>query len=762
MDLAQKISQYLTELYLPGAVAIWCSLLFGMAALWGYASAMAGDPRGLAFGRRAYRFYAAALTLACAVLATLLLMRDFRIEYIHSYSGLDLATHFQFAAFWAGQKGSFLLWLLWGTLLGVLLLKTVGKKEATVMSIYTLTLFGLLLILVRENPFVMLAETPVDGKGLNPLLQDEWMVIHPPIMFIGYSLTAIPFAFAIAAMWRRDYKDWAVRAFPWALGAFGVLGLAILLGGYWAYETLGWGGYWGWDPVENASLIPFILSTALIHGLHMERTKGRFRRMNLILACLGYLSVLYGTFLTRSGVLADFSVHSFVDLGISGLLIIQMAFFVGISVWLLATRLGAVKTAPNEDEPISRGFFMILGSITLLVSAILVTLGTSAPLLTKVMENPAQVGPAWYNTVHMPLALVMAGLLAMVPALTWKGMAWEQSKKKFAVAAVIALVLTVGCILWPGVSNPFHVVIVFLAAMAIITNAQKTVARYRVGGLAGSGGYLAHVGVGLMLIGFLASSAYDHSTKVVLEQGVPHQVADRTFTFERFIPRQGDEKEAMEVKVEEPGRKPIYIYPRLFLNNRTRQLMANPDIRKTMAMDLYVSPIEYRPAQEARDGAMIELAKDQGATLDDGTKVRFLGFELDAESGNALAQMENGGMVAVGASVELQRNGETLQVLPIYRLDPASRRIETPPLAVPGGGVIRLTGIDPSQGAVRLDFRGIGGIAESRPASLAVDITSKPLINLVWFGLIVVLMGGGLATSHRLWHIRVHEQVSGG
>ena len=181
--------------------------------------------------------------------------------------------------------------------------------------------------MVRENPFVMLAEAPLDGAGLNPLLQDDWMVIHPPIMFIGYAAGAIPFAFAAAAMWRRDTSKWAARAFPWALGGFLVLGTAILMGGYWAYKTLGWGGYWGWDLVENASLIPWLLGIVLIHGLYLERTRGRFRRANLVIACLIYLSVLYGTFLTRSGVLADFSVHSFVDLGISRWLLAWMGFF---------------------------------------------------------------------------------------------------------------------------------------------------------------------------------------------------------------------------------------------------------------------------------------------------------------------------------------------------------------------------------------------------------------------------------------------------
>ena len=193
----------LSHLYLPGAVTIWCAVFFGLAALWGYSQALRLSPVGggptaqedaLAFARRGYLFFTMSIVLGAAVLFMCLARRDFRIEYVSQYSGLDLPFHFQIAAFWAGQKGSFLIWLVWGALLGLPLGRSAGRDEPAVMGVYLLTLFGLLFILVRENPFVMLTETPLDGAGLNPLLQDDWMVIHPPIMFIGYAAGAIPFA----------------------------------------------------------------------------------------------------------------------------------------------------------------------------------------------------------------------------------------------------------------------------------------------------------------------------------------------------------------------------------------------------------------------------------------------------------------------------------------------------------------------------------------------------------------------------------------
>jgi cytochrome c-type biogenesis protein CcmF len=743
--------EYLSHLYLPGAMTLWCAFVFAAAALVGYADVLSGRDSSLQFARRSYGFFAISILLTGMLMILLLLLRDYRIEYVYQYSGNDLPTHYQFAAFWAGQKGSFLIWLTWGSLLGLLVQRTAGKSknEAAVMGIYTLTVVALLLILIRENPFKMLPQTPGDGQGLNPLLQDNWMVIHPPIMFIGYAATAIPFAFAMASLWRRDYDGWAARAFPWALGGFLVLGTAILMGGYWAYKTLGWGGFWGWDPVENASLIPWIFGTVMIHGLHMERTRGRYRRANYVFATLTYMSVLYGTFLTRSGVLADFSVHSFVDLGISGWLIALMGTFAALSVFLLATRLRQVPTQPNEDPSLSRGTFMVLASIVLLVLALVITAGTSAPLLTRFMENPGQVGPSFYNQVGLPIALAIAMLLAFVPYLTWKGENdAEKIVRQLAVPGLFALVVAAGAVIWK-VHQPFHVLFIFFAALALATNSHKTVLKYKAGGLRGAGGYLAHVGVGVILLGVIASSAYDESTKVTLEMGVPRQVGDAKLTFTRMVPRNGFEKEGMAIAVERGG-KHFTVTPRMFMNDRTRQLMVNPDIKSSLLADFYVSPIEFDPGQ-----SNLQLAKGDSGQVGNMT-VRFVKFDLDAE-GNAMAQMAAGKPVVIGADLEVVKDGQTLPVKPLYQLNAATGQVEAIPAALPGGGQIAVTGIDATSGAVRLEVAGI-----NLPARLSVDVTHKPLIQLVWGGLYIVLIGGLMATVSRLRQVRMQDRVAEG
>jgi cytochrome c-type biogenesis protein CcmF len=605
------------------------------------------------------------------------------------------------------------------------------------MGLYTLTLLGLLLILVRENPFVMLKQTPLDGQGLNPLLQDNWMVIHPPIMFIGYAATAIPFAFAMASLWRRKYDGWAARAFPWALGGFLVLGTAILMGGYWAYKTLGWGGYWGWDPVENASFIPWLFGTVLIHGLYLERTKGRFRRANYVFTFLVYISVLYGTFLTRSGVLADFSVHSFVDLGISGWLTFLLGGFVVLGLYLIVTRWKQIPTSPTEDPFLSRGTFLVLGTITILIAAIVITAGTSAPLLTKFMASQSQVGPSFYNKVNLPIAMLIACLLAFVPYLTWKGTPGRELLRKLALPIAFGVAIAVAAAVW-RVRDGFHLIFILLAATALATNLQKTVDKYRAGGLKALGGYLTHVGVGVILLGIIASSGYDQSSKVTLTQGVPRQIdGGMTLTFKRHILPQGREKERMEVEVKRAGQAPFLVYPKMFMNARTRQMMVNPDVRSSPFQDLYVSPIEFDPGQPR-----MQLAKGQSAQMGD-VEVRFVQFDLNMD-GNALVAMREGRTVTIGAQLAVTKGGRTVNVTPVYRLNPGSGAVESPPTPLPGGGTVFVSGINANTGAVQLD---LGGLAN--PAKLSIDVTRKPLIQLVWGGLYVVLLGGILTLIQR-------------
>jgi cytochrome c-type biogenesis protein CcmF len=364
------------------------------------------------------------------------------------------------------------------------------------MVVYIGTFVGIVAILCKQSPFKLLPPpVPADGVGLNPLLQDAWMVIHPPVMFIGFASLSVPFAFAIAALWKKRWDGWVTRAIPWALVSFVTLGTAILMGGYWAYKTLGWGGYWGWDPVENTSLVPWLFTVALVHGMFLQRVRKRHRKVNLILACASFATILYGTFLTRSGVLADFSVHSFIDLGITGWLVAILGFFVLLSVALIAVRWRAIPVFEEEETGLlARSVLFILGIAVFCALACVIILGTSAPLLTRLSGTPSQVEISFYGKTAAPAALLLLLFSGLVPFVSWKAAPAREiarsARRSLAVGlAVLALALVLGA------RDPASLVMLFAAGFAADMNLRAVLRKARNGKLGGAGGYLAHVGV---------------------------------------------------------------------------------------------------------------------------------------------------------------------------------------------------------------------------------------------------------------------------
>ncbi len=304
-----------------GTISLALALLAAVAGAFYYFMAGRGQKELLGYGRWAVYGLAAATTIASAYLLSLILNHQYQVSYVYSYTANDLPLLYLFSAFWAGQEGSFLLWVLCTAWLGVALIRKGDRWEPQVMVSVLLVQAALLVMLLAKSPFALLPEVPTDGSGLNPLLQNPWMAVHPPILFVGYAGLVIPFAYAIAALWKRDYDGWADVAWPWTLFSWGMLGAGIAIGAYWAYEVLGWGGYWGWDTVENSSLVPWLTATALAHGLITQKSRGTLARWNLFLAPITFALVLYATFLTRSGVLSESSVHSFTDTGLGPFLV---------------------------------------------------------------------------------------------------------------------------------------------------------------------------------------------------------------------------------------------------------------------------------------------------------------------------------------------------------------------------------------------------------------------------------------------------------
>ena len=696
-------------MFWPGVVALWGAVIALVGSTVFYFLSLRGRDGARSWARQLYALATFAVVLASGVLLFLILRHDFRLHYVYSYSDLSLSTSYLISTFWAGQEGSFLLWLLCGMLVGLPLIRYARHYEDRTLLVYNLAQLSLLLILVRQSPFRFLADlppgqVPFDGQGLNPLLQNPWMTIHPPIMFVGYAATAVPFAFAVAALWGRQYDEWVKASLPWALLTVVTLGCAILLGGYWAYVTLGWGGYWGWDPVENSSLIPWLASAALVHGMLLQRARGRFRKLNFALAILAYVLVVYATFLTRSGVLADFSVHSFVDLGITGWLVANLTVFLVIGFGALAWRFREIPTQPGDEPFFSRTVFFVLAISALLGTAAMILLGTSAPLITRLATKPSQVGPAFYNKVTLPIGILLAMLLSVVPYLQWRGASGE-FRKRMTAAGLLAIVFTaVGVAL--GAFGVLYVLFLFVSLFAFFSNLLKTIDEFRKRRVKVAGGYLAHVGLGLMLAGIITSSAFNRTEKVVLPLGEGKQVMGYTLTFKGVDKPTPTAKDAMMVEVRDADGRAYVARPLMFRNEKSNQLVANPDVRVRLTHDVYVSPIEFDPGRPP-EGNTIELAK--GGTAQVGlVAVTFQAFDMTGSHAG-------GDGLTIGARLLIRQGSVSNEIKPMISSTPQGFAGE--PVAIPGlpDAAVTLVGVNASPpGRIRLQFSGVGGGVATR------------------------------------------------
>ena len=777
--------------FAPGTFAIWFALAAGIGTCLLYWRAMQLAPASgetsaaydsmVSLARRFYAAYAGAIFLVSALLLKVLIAHDFRISYVASYSEINLPFRYLLSTFWAGQEGSFLLWVLCGAVIGFFVLRTAREQEPPVMIVYVLSFLGIVAILAKQPPFRFLAQVPPDGSGLNPLLQDPWMVIHPPVMFAGFASLSVPFAFAIAAMWKKRWDGWVVRAMPWALFTLVTLGTAILMGGYWAYKTLGWGGYWAWDPVENTSLVPWLATVALVHGMYLQKTREKHRKINLILAILAFCCILYGTFLTRSGVLADFSVHSFVDLGITGWLVgIIVVFFFG-GLGLLAWRWKEIPTeeaaledgSPAGEEPfLSRSVLFILSVTLLCASGLVILLGTSAPILTRLTGKASQVATSFYNITHAPIAALMALLIALVPFVSWRGETVASIAKKALVAFVLGLVGG-GVSFAAGVRGPKDLIIVTLACFGFAANLETVVLFVRRRAIQTLGGYLAHVGTSVMLVGILVSGVYEQKSQVTLVKGQPMQVGRNTMTFTRaiFVNEDGVVKEAgqlnqmelsdrrakqsMEVEVTSASGKIWKAYPKMYQNERTRQMMANPDVRSTFLGDLYLSPQAYEPGQPARaEGTVLGLKK--GETGEAGPlKVQLVEFAVD------MGQMDGSAkkVVVTGSFLVTTPKGpQSVKATLTANMGAAGQGQEATVVPIPGTSAsLRMRRVSASDKSAEVEILGLDPAGDAKPASpesFTVDVTHKPLISLVWGGFYLMMAGGIVAMVRRAMDAR--------
>jgi len=727
----------------PGQALTWIGFFAALVAAIAFLAASGGREGALPWARGAFVLLWVALALSTFTLWRILFNHDFNYQYAAQYSSSSMPSHYVFAAFWGGQEGTFVLWALMTATLGLVMMRVRHALTTPAMFFVTLPLVMLMLVTVMRGPFLMFppGQAPPDGQGLNPLLQDPWMTIHPPVLFLGFSSLVAPFAVAMAAMVRRDYDGWIKPGLPWVVFSTSILATGFIMGGVWAYKVLGWGGYWGWDPVENGSLIPWLSNIALLHGLLVQRVTGSLRRTNFFLAVTSYVLVLYASFLTRSGVLADFSVHSFVNLGLNGFLLsfLFLTMGVGYGTWLY--RLRDMPGAPQPLGNFSRESMMWLGQLVFMLMCALVAIGMSAPLITRLFGPASNVQIEYYNLVNGPLAIAMGLLLGLAPLMRWRHQDPQALMKAALPGILIAVMLTLVAMI-SGVREPIPALIVFGASFALVSNAVVTARGFRAGWKHGVP-YLAHLGAAILLIGIIASSGYGTSIQLQLPRGQERTALGYQMTFAGMT-QDGEGKDHVLIAVDGPQRK-FKALPAMYWSEFNQGYMKKPHIERFLMYDVYISPLEMIGGADPGESA-VWFAKGETKQVGQ-AKYTFVDFDVSGM---------NSGEPTIAAQVRVETGGRTVPVQPKLKLSGGQQ--QSMPAYMPGGGSVSIVSVDAQNGRVGLE---LPGTAQPRQGEvLAIEVSTKPLINLVWLGAIVMLLAGFLSTVRRALDLKRERRAA--
>lgn len=760
----------------------------------------------------------------------------FEYHYAYSHSSLRLPAQYMVSCFWEGQEGSFLLWLFWQALLGIILIFTQRQWEAPVMIIVSMVqaflasmILGVVIpylnIKIGSSPFILLRDAfqdpifktdpnfiPRDGTGLNPLLQNYWMVIHPPTLFLGFALSLFPFAFCLSGLWERKYSEWIKPALPWTLLSGAVLGLGILMGGYWAYETLNFGGYWNWDPVENAVYVPWLVLIASMHTMITYKNSSTALKASVILVISVFILIIYSTFLARSGILGDASVHSFTDLGLSGQLLLYLFFFLIGAIVLMVVRWKEIPASQKEVLTYSREFWIFLGATILCLMGFQVLVPTSYPVINKVaglfgfdlnIATPAnQV--EFYSNFQLGFSVLVALISGTGQFFWWRRMDKENWKKEVVPVLLITLIVFAIVISLARVTEPAYMLLTLSGIYLVASNARilgsviKTNPRL-------SGGALAHIGVGLMLIGIMFSagkakivslnnngllinrdlgtefnrdnlflfineprtmadyeieyrgerfeatkkSGYVKKTDVALTTNPFVVIAKKDIYFEgeKLYAKQdtfeiNPENTYYEIELRKNNQLAAILYPRVQVNEEMGGFIASPDIKKDLSRDLYTHVSGYITNEEEPT-----WSKQEEATIQIGQQFFVNDYVAVLEDVKRIFEIPGYEMeqedIAVQAQIKVQGEREEYLAEPIFLIRNRND-VNVMPVEIKDLGVkLVLLTIHPDTNSFTI------GMSTRQKDWVVIKAKEFPLINVLWLGTGVLMIGFSIAMVRR-------------
>lgn len=629
----QYIGEHLFAGYL-GKAFIWLSILTLILSAIYFVKA-AGNTKNTKFAKRGSQFFIAHFATLLGAIATLyylIITHSFEYSYVWQYSSFDMPWKFLISCFWAGQEGSYLIWALFQGIIGLVLLKSAGDWKPQVVAVFSTGQFFLLSMVlglsfgdfsIGGSPFTLLRNMPqnlgqdlfnqpnylsmiADGNGLNPLLENIWMIIHPPSLFLGYAVALVPFSYAVASLWRKDYHSWLKEGIIWTLAGILSLGIGIILGGRWAYESLTFGGFWAWDPVENASLVPWLLLIATLHTMLIARKRFHTYATTYLFTILSWFFVVYATYLTRSGVLGETSVHSFGENALSGQMIVFCLLFLFLPLILLLIRKKELPVNAS-DEVLSREFWMLIGSVIAVLSAFQVIVTTSIPVLNKILGT--NVAPPidsinFYNTWQLPFAVVITLLISISQYLWYGKNDVKIFAKRISIAIVISFISTILIALTDHIEGTSRLVLLFSVLLSLVVSVDFII-RY-VRKTSNIGAASTHAGFALFVLGVILAfgnsqiiskntsgfdlgKESDNAENLVLMKGISQPMGKYLVTYK-------DEKvkgretffqvDFVNVKDTANGKVAFTLYPSLNENTRMGNVY-NPDTRHFIDKDIY-------------------------------------------------------------------------------------------------------------------------------------------------------------------------------
>lgn len=767
-----------------------------------------GSNAWLALGRNGFVIHAAAVMGVFFTLFYIITNHLFEYHYAWKHSDLSLSPKYLLSCFWEGQEGSFLLWSFWHAVLGLVVMATAKKMESRVMAVIAVVQVALGTMLlgfylgtdfsIGSSPFILLRDkmqdAPIfsqpnylefvkDGNGLNILLQNYWMVIHPPILFLGFSATLIPFAYTIAALWKGEYQTWVKPTWIWSLFAGAVLGTGIMMGGAWAYESLTFGGYWAWDPVENASLVPWLTLIAGLHTLIVFKVTGRSFIITAIMLILTYLLIWYSTFLTRTGVLGDTSVHAFTGEGASLywhlLIVIGVLMLMGIVA--LAKRWKGLPRVKTEEQINSREFWMFIGSFVLFLSGLQIIISTSIPVWAPLAKwiTGKEIAPpvdpvAHYNSIQVWVAIVLALLSAAVLYLKFKTSDNKLFWKRIGIITAVALIISLVTGYLQQITTPQYAALLLAAWFTVVATIYYGIAIQK-GKLKKLGAATSHLGFGLSLLGILISSynkeviSYN-TTGVIIPYGddkmenirqsmenvilyknitMPMGEYDVTYMGDSTNPKDPrtfykvlyEKRDSVSNKVTES----FTLYPDAFVNPKGNEggMSANPDSKHYLTKDVFTyvtSVIDPSKRPDSTTYKKHTVKRGDTVFVNRGYMI-FEGFNTSVNNKN---YSPLAGDIAVSANLTLRDlMGDSMAVSPVYFIrDNFEQYIED--TLAERRTYVRLSKILPDQDAAELMIR------QPEEDYIVMKALLFPYINVLWLGIIVMVCGFFISMANRI------------